>query len=67
MSHKKFKVFSLTVNDGAPLICVNRKDVMDTIEAEISEIKEGDGTAVFEVEVKRITQKEYDNLPEWEG
>jgi hypothetical protein len=64
------KIITYTVVDyggGPDLICTSMEQATQSLESEIEAIDESDLPLDFIIRVeKKLTQKQIDNLPEWE-
>lgn len=61
--NKSIKVYELDFGD-TNFISASYKDLLDWIETDISDIKTT-GKLYYEITVKYMKKKDYDNLPEW--
>lgn len=61
---EKIKVYELDFGDQN-LLSTSIKDITDWISSDLSDLKPGDESLNYEINIRMMTQKEIDDLPEW--
>lgn len=64
---EKNKVFELIDDNGAKVVLLSKEDVLSWIECQLDDLKPGDTSLSYEIEMKEYTDKEIDELPEYDG